>query len=128
MYVYNTYFANNIGYDGTSTYKNGPSIYANTGNADFNIAYDTEGLLLHVEGCTFEDNEHVDITYGKVNSRIINNTFNHSTGVYITSGAKNEYSQIIANNQFIDMQPSTLTTSMSSTTKPSRVRRLSTTW
>ncbi len=119
MYVYNTYFANNIGYDGTSTYKNGPSIYANTGNADFNIAYDTEGLLLHVEGCTFEDNEHVDITYGKVNSRIINNTFNHSTGVYITSGAKNEYSQIIANNQFIDMQPSTLTTSMSSTTKPS---------
>ena len=119
MYVYNTYFARNIGYDGTSTYKNGPSIYANTGNADFLVSYDTEGLLLHVENCTFEDNEHVDITYGKVNSRIINNVFNHSTGIYITSGAKENYTQVIANNQFIDMQPSTLTTSMSSTTKPS---------
>lgn len=119
MYVYNTYFARNIGYDGSSTYKNGPTIYANTGNADFYAAYETEGLLLHVENCTFEDNQHVDITYGKSSSRIIGNTFNHSTGVYITSGVKENYTQVIANNQFIDMQPSTLTTSMSSTTKPS---------
>jgi hypothetical protein len=119
LYVYNTYFANNIGYDGSSTYKNGPTIYANTGNADFYAAYDTEGLLLHVEGCTFEDNQHVDITYGKASSVILNNIFNHSTGIYLTAGNNANYSQVIANNQFIDMQPSTLTQSMSSTTKPS---------
>ena len=119
MYVYNTYLARNIGYDGTSTYKNGPTIYANTGNANFYNPYGTEGLLLHVENCTFEDNQHVDITYGNVSSEIINNVFNHSTGIYITAGVNASRSQVIANNQFIDMQPSSLTTSMSSKTKPS---------
>lgn len=119
MYVYNTYFANNKGYDGSSGYKNGPTIYANTGNADYYNAYDSEGLLLHVENCTFENNQHVDITYGKASSVIINNIFNNSCGIYLTAGTKEGYSQVIANNQFINMQPSALATSMTSTTKPS---------
>ena len=119
MYVYNTYIARNIAYDGTSTYKNGPSIYANTGSANYNDPYKAGGLLLHVENCTFEDNQQVDINYANISSEIIGNVFNHSTGIVIAAGVNASLSQVIANNQFIDMQPSTLTTSMTSNTKPS---------
>ena len=119
MYVYNTKFSENIGYDAGSGYKNGPTVYANTGNADFFNAYDSEGLLLHVENCTFTENEHCDINFGKASARIINNVFNASTGVYITSGANANYSVIIANNTFDDMRPSAVAVTLLSTTKPS---------
>ena len=119
MYVYNTKFSENIGYDAASGYKNGPTVYANTGNADFFNAYDSEGLLLHVENCTFTENEHCDINFGKASARIIGNTFNGSTGVYLTSGANANYTILIANNTFDDMRPSAVAVTLQSTTKPS---------
>jgi len=119
MYVYNTRFSENIGYDAGSGFKNGPTLYANTGNADFFNAYDSEGLLLHIENCTFTENEHCDINFGNASARIINNTFNASTGVYITGGARDNHNIVIANNTFTDMRPSAVAVTLTSTTKPS---------
>jgi hypothetical protein len=120
LYLTNSTFEGGIGYDGTSAYKNGPTIYINTGTADMFNEYESQGLTVVIENCNFIDNQQCDINVGKANVTVNNCTFNHSTGIYIinvTTGLT--VSQSYTNNHFIDMADSTLFTTMTSTTKPS---------
>ncbi|MBO7718971.1 MAG: Ig-like domain repeat protein [Methanosphaera sp.] len=119
LYISNSTFEGGVGYDGTSTYKNGPTIYVNTGTADQGNVYESQGLITKVENCNFINNQQCDINVGKADISVNNCTFNHSTGIYITNGTGGlTVSQNYTNNQFIDIQESTMFTSMTSTTKP----------
>lgn len=119
LYISNSTFEGGIGYDGGSTYKNGPTIYVNTGTADMYAVYESQGILTEVNNCNFINNQQCDINVGKANISVNNCTFNHSTGIYIVNGTGGlSISQNYTNNQFIDIQESTLFTSLTSTTKP----------
>lgn len=119
LYISNSKFEGGIGYDGASTYKNGPTIYVNTGTADMYHVYESQGLITRVENCTFINNQQCDINVGKADVSVNNCTFNHSTGIYIINGTGGlNVSQNYTNNQFIDIQESTMFTSLTSTTKP----------
>lgn len=126
----NCTFKDNHAYDGGSGYKNGPSFTADTGFADFFRPYAVLNLTSTIINCTFDSNQQCDISNGRGDLTVDNCVFNHSTGVYLfpNNNRNNQYmpTQIIENNQFIDMQPSTVFASLISATTPSvSVRSLS---
>ncbi len=95
------------------------------------MMYGVYNLTSTIINCTFDNNEQCDISNGRGDMIVDNCVFNHSTGVYLfpNNNRLNTYipTQSITNNQFIDMQPSTVfATTISSTTPSVAVRSLST--
>ncbi|OED30034.1 Ig-like domain repeat protein [Methanosphaera sp. WGK6] len=122
--VINCTFRNGIAYDGNSGFKSGTGIYMNTGSLDYFVVYDVEGIKTLVENCTFENNQQCDVHIGFGQATIRGNVFNKSTGIYEVSAARSAkvnltVTHLIENNQFINMQPSTLLATMLTTTTPS---------
>ena len=115
--IVNCTFRDGISYDGSSTYKFGSGIAANTGGASFSNPYDLDGLVTNVINCTFINNEQTDIYVGLGNLFVNNCNFNQSTGIY-TKGSSS-YGNIktgIYNSTFTNMKPSNLFSSLSVTT------------
>lgn len=126
----NCTFQENYAYDAASGYKNGPSFVADTGITNYFMMYAVYNLTSTLINCTFQDNQQCDVSNGRGDLIVDNCVFNHSTGVYLfpNTNRLNTYipSQNITNNQFIDMQPSTVfATTISSTTPSVGVRSLS---
>ena len=126
----NCTFEGNGAYDGGSGYKNGPSFAADTGIADYYRMYAVYNLSSILINCTFIDNDQCDISNGRGDLYVKGCVFNHSTGVYLfpNTNKANTYipTQIITDNTFIDMQPSTVfATTISSTTPSVGIRALS---
>ncbi|WP_455644925.1 Ig-like domain repeat protein [Methanosphaera sp.] len=122
--VINCTFRNGIAYDGGSGFKSGTGIYMNTGSLDFFTVYDVDDIQTLVENCTFENNQQCDIHIGFGQATIRENTFNQSTGIYEVSAARSArvnltVTHLIANNTFINMQPSTLLATLITSETPS---------
>ncbi|WP_455646137.1 beta strand repeat-containing protein [Methanosphaera sp.] len=122
--VINSTFRNGIGYDGASGFKSGTGIYMNTGSLDYYTVYNVDDIQTLVENCTFENNQQCDIHIGFGQATIRGNVFNQSTGIYEVSAARSAklnltITHLIENNQFINIQPSTLLSTMLTTTTPS---------
>ncbi|OED30387.1 Ig-like domain-containing protein [Methanosphaera sp. WGK6] len=122
--VINCTFRNGIAYDGGSGFKSGTGIYMNTGSLDFFTVYNVDDIQTLIENCTFENNQQCDIHIGFGQATINGNVFNKSTGIYEVSAARSAkvnltITHLIKNNQFINMQPSTLLTTLLASTTPS---------
>ncbi|MDD6286670.1 MAG: right-handed parallel beta-helix repeat-containing protein [Methanobacteriaceae archaeon] len=119
LYIANSTLMNGKGYDGTSGFKNGPGIYVNTGTADYYRQYKVTDIYTSIENCTFINNNQCDINIGSGDVSIIGNKFINSTGIYeLNPRYVSETSHNITNNTFSNMQPSTLTVTMLSASKP----------
>ncbi|WP_303236000.1 beta strand repeat-containing protein, partial [Methanosphaera cuniculi] len=110
--IINSTIRDNIGYDGGSTYKTGSGITINTASTDFYSNSTVENIITVVDGCTFRNNDQLDISADKGNLNLINNIFNQSTGVVTPSGDVN-FTHNIINNTFDSPITSTLYTSLS---------------
>ncbi|OED30033.1 right-handed parallel beta-helix repeat-containing protein [Methanosphaera sp. WGK6] len=122
--VINCTFRNGKAYDGSSGYKFGPGVAMNTGTLDYYTVYNVDDVQTLVENCTFENNDQCDIYIGFGQATIRGNIFNKSTGIYEVSAARSAklnltINHLIENNQFINIQPSTLLSTMLTTTTPS---------
>ena len=113
--IINSTFKNNIGYDGGSTYKFGSGIAINTGSADFFDAYNITSIYTTIDGCTFINNDQLDVYADKGHLNLTNCLFNKSTCVYVPSASENlTITYNITNNTFISPIGSSLYNSLSS--------------
>ncbi|OED30269.1 Ig-like domain repeat protein [Methanosphaera sp. WGK6] len=118
MTIVNCTLKDNIGYDGGSTYKTGSGITINTASTDFYASMNNTGVKTVIDGCTFINNEQLDVYADISEFNLTNSVFNKSTGVVVTGSSENYgITQIIANNTFVDSIGSTLYNSLSSTDK-----------
>ena len=113
MTIINSTIRDNIAYDGSSTYKTGSGITINTGSTTFDATFEIGGITTIVDGCTFINNDQLDVSADKSNLNLTNNIFNQSTGVVATGNLN--FTHNIINNTFDSPIGSTLYTSLSST-------------
>ena len=127
MTIINSTIRDNIGYDGGSTFKLGSGITINTGSSDFFDLRDIIGINTVINGCTFINNDQLDISVDAGNLNLTNNIFNKSTGVVSQENYKNYTDDIqinIINNTFDSPIGSSLYNSLSSTDKYILILRL----
>ena len=111
--IINSTIQDNIAYDGGSSYKTGSGITINTGSTNYYEQNNsTEKITTIIDGCTFINNDQLDIYADKGNLNLTNNIFNKSTGVITPNGGEN-YTHNIINNTFDSPIGSTLFTSLS---------------
>ena len=113
--INNSIIRDNKEYDGTSTYKFGAGIAADTGKADFFKPYTVTGIETIIDNCTFINNGQTDVYHGDGYLLINNSHFANSTGIYILANDTTGY-QEITNNQILDSIGSSLFSSLSVTT------------
>ena len=114
--IINSTIRDNIGYDGGSTYKTGSGITINTGSTTFDGESKIINVITQIDGCTFTNNDQLDIYSDLSTTNITNNIFNQSTGVRIISGNQNITFNFI-NNTFDSPIGSSVYTSLSSSDK-----------
>ena len=106
----NTTFKNGQAYDGSSGYKYGTGIGANSGNADY---YNEYFLLTHtnIVNCTFLNNEQNDIYVVSGNFNLTGNKFINTTGITLTDSVSSDIQTyvVIDKNVFENMQPASIT-------------------
>ena len=115
--IINSTIRDNIGYDGGSTFKTGSGIAINTGRSDFFDGYDIDSIVTIIDGCTFINNDQLDISADEGNLNVTNCVFNKSTGIVVPTRYKNKTnpnSYNFINNTIDSPQGSTLQTSLSS--------------
>ena len=117
MTIINSTIRDNIGYDGGSTYKTGSGITINTASTNFYEGGNVENVTTVIDGCTFTNNDQLDIYADKSNNIIKNNLFNKSKGIVIpqpSSTTGNNYNFTITNNTFLSPIGSSLYNALSS--------------
>ncbi|WP_304123407.1 hypothetical protein [Methanosphaera cuniculi] len=115
--IINSTIRDNIAYDGSSTYKTGSGITINTGSTNFYEQNNsTDKITTIIDGCTFTNNDQLDIYADTGVTTIKNNIFNKSTGVNSFNGNQNITFNFI-NNTFDSPIGSSLYTSLSSSNK-----------
>ena len=113
--IINSTIRDNIGYDGGSTYKTGSGITINTGSTNFYAIGSIGGINTVIDGCTFINNDQLDVSANMGNLNLTNNLFNRSTCVYVPSVSENlTITYNITNNTFISPIGSSLYNSLSS--------------
>ena len=126
--IINSTIRDNIGYDGGSTYKTGSGITINTGSTNFYAIGSIGGISTVIDGCTFINNDQLDVSADMGNLNLTNNLFNRSTGVVVPSSSAGENLKVkyyISNNTFISPIGSSLYNSLSSTDNVTLALRLS---
>ena len=126
MTIINSTIQNNIGYDGGSTYKTGSGITINTAGTNFGTTINNTGISTIIDGCTFYNNDQLDL-YADVGELTLNNSiFNQSSGMVVPSNANSnrQINCIITNNIFTSLTGSSLYTSLSSSSKAMFAMRL----
>lgn len=125
--IINSTIRDNIGYDGGSTYKTGSGITINTGSTNFYAIGSIGGINTVIDGCTFINNDQLDVSADMGNLNLTNNLFNRSTGVVVPSSSAGENLKVkyyISNNTFISPIGSSLYNSLSSTDNVTLALRL----
>ena len=115
--IINSTIRDNIAYDGSSTYKTGSGITINTGSTNFYEQNNsTDKITTIIDGCTFTNNDQLDIYADTGVTTIKNNIFNKSTGINSFNGNQNITFNFI-NNTFDSPIGSSIYTSLSSSNK-----------
>jgi len=129
MTIINSTIQNNIGYDGGSTYKTGSGITINTAGTNFGTTINNTGISTIIDGCTFYNNDQLDL-YADVGELTLNNSvFNQSSGMVVPNNANSnrQINYIITNNIFTSLTGSSLYYSLGSSSKAIFAMRLQTT-
>ena len=105
----------NIGYDGSSTYKYGAGIAVDTGKADYYQPYVMENVNTVILNSTFINNQMTDIYVANSSLVVDGCLFNASTGIFLADGNNTLVTQNITNNNFVNMSYSSIGLSLTVT-------------
>ena len=115
--IINSTIRDNIGYDGGSTFKTGSGITQNTKSTSYGETYNVTGIITIIDGCTFINNDQLDVYADEGILNLTNNVFNKSSGIVVTQAPEENIKFNIINNTITSSIPSSLYNSLSVTEK-----------